>query len=402
MLQLDFRTMIFMVWLLTLMLSLLLVLARVHADGIRGLGHWALGNLAISAGMLIIGTQFDGPKWSMIAGTAMIALGYGLYINGIQAFKEKRPNYRIPLALTALILLFDIFCLTFIQDIRWPVFGNAMIYLAANVTCARMLLVPVQPPLRTAYWLTGLMFCLMSMIFVFRALTALNAEPMVFEAMSLWPVNKLTFLVGSICQLCTAFGFLLMLNYKLVERMRNMAAEDWLTGALNRRNLEDAAIRMEANCQRFHLDLAMLLIDLDHFKEVNDHHGHQFGDQVLAEFAEVVRGQIRTGDLFGRYGGEEFCILLPNTNEHEAKRLAERLRAAFELGLATFLDKDIFCTISIGVSESSQVGTGFNQLFAAADAALYEAKKHGRNRVVTYSELDFNAVKTQDFSVAGV
>lgn len=389
MLTLDFRTMLFMVMVLTSLLSLLLVFARVHADGIRGLGHWALGNLAISGGMFIIASNFHGPKWGMIPGTVLLALGYGLYINGIQAFMEKRPDYRIPLALALTILLLDIALLLFVRDVRMTVFCNALVYLTANVTCARMLYVKQAPPLRTACWFTGSMFALMSLLLVIRAVSAITAEPMAFEAMSTWPVNKLTFLVGSISQLGAAFGFVLMLNYKLVERMRSIAAEDWLTGALNRRNLEDAAIRMEANCSRFNLDLAMLLIDLDHFKTLNDRYGHQFGDQVLREFAAIVRKEIRAGDLFGRYGGEEFCIMLPNTNEEEARAQAERLRAAFEAGFMVFRDRRIDCTISVGVSQSNQVGMGFNQLFAAADAALYEAKKRGRNRVVTYSELDF-------------
>ena len=166
MLQLDFRTMIFMVVVLTMLLSLLLVFARVHADGIRGLGHWALGNLAISGGMLIIVSNFHGPKWGMIPGTVVLALGYGLYINGIQAFKEKLPDYRIPLALAASILILDICLLLFIHDVLMTVFCNALVYLAANLTCARMLFVDHQPPLRTAYWFTGSMFGLMALLLI--------------------------------------------------------------------------------------------------------------------------------------------------------------------------------------------------------------------------------------------
>lgn len=376
-----------MVVVLTLMLSLLLVLARVHADGIHGLGHWAFGNLAIGIGMLVIMTQFQGPQWAMIPGTALIGLGNGLYINGIQAFRDRQPDYRIPAILVLAVLLLDNLLLLVLHDIRLTVFSNALLYMLANLVCARMLLVRMPSPLRTAYWFTGVMFLVMAIILAIRAIAAVLAEPAVFDAMSTWPINKLTLFGGAIFQLCATFGFVLMLNYSLVNRMHLLAAEDWLTGALTRRSLEDAAIRMEANCQRFNLSLAMLLIDLDHFKEVNDRHGHQFGDEVLAAFAGIVRSMIRAGDLFGRYGGEEFCILLPNTDESEAKIQAERIRAAFEAGLKIFQERPARCTISIGVCELSQVGTGFNQLFAAADAALYEAKKRGRNRVVPYSEL---------------
>jgi diguanylate cyclase (GGDEF)-like protein len=375
-----------MVVVLTPLLSLLLILARVHADGIHGLGHWALGNLSISVGMLIMMMQFRSTYFAILPATTLYALGLALFINGTQAFTDKRPNYRLTALIVGLVIVLDAFFL-WQQDFRTVVICNAVIFMLVNVLGARMLLVPVKPPLRTAYWFTGFMFCLMAIVFVIRAVGAINADDAVFTAMSQWPLNKLTFFAGTIFQLCTTFGFVLMLNYKLVERIRHTAGEDWLTGALNRRSLEDAAIRMEANCQRFGLGIAMLLIDLDHFKQINDRYGHQFGDQVLAEFARIVAGSIRAGDLFGRYGGEEFCILLPNTSEEEAQAQADRLRLAFEADMTTFLHRRLDCTISIGVSESSEVGLGFNQLFAAADRALYAAKQRGRNCVVTYSGL---------------
>ena len=387
MIALDFKTMVFMVIMLTLMLSALLAFARLHTEGIRGLGYWTLGNLAISLGMAVIVSQFDQTPWHMIPATTLIALGNGLYINGIQAFKERKPDYRIPLGLSLLVAVGDSCLLLVQQDIRLTVILNALIYLVANFICAKMLLIRIQPPLRTAYWFTGFMFLMMALLMAIRAFGAFMAAPAVFDAMSQWPINKLTFLLGSISQLCTTFGFVLMLNYRMAEKLRRMAAHDWLTGALNRRNLEDAAERMEANCKRYDLGMAMLMIDLDHFKQVNDQYGHQFGDEVLRQFADTVRDQIRAGDLFGRYGGEEFCILLANTAEKEAMALGERIRLAFANRQITHKNKQTRCTVSIGCSESSDVGHGFQQLFAAADAALYTAKKQGRNRVVAHSGL---------------
>ncbi|HWT28313.1 MAG TPA: GGDEF domain-containing protein [Methylophilaceae bacterium] len=375
-----------MVVVLTPLLSLLLILARVHADGVHGLGHWALGNLCISIGMLIMMMQFKSTYFAILPATTLYALGLGLYLNGTQAFTEKRPTYGITAIIVAMVIVIDGVFL-WKQDFRIIVVFNAFIFMAVNIFGARMLLIPVKPPLRTAYWFTGSMFSLMALVFLIRGFGGLIAEDAVFQAMSQWPLNKFTFFFGTVFQLCTTFGFILMLNYKLVERMRRMAGEDWLTGALNRRSLEDAANRMEANCRRFNLGIAMLLIDLDHFKQINDRYGHQFGDQVLAEFARIVVGSIRAGDLFGRYGGEEFCILLPNTSEDEALTQADRLRQAFETDMTVFRNKRLACTISIGVSESTRVGHDFSALFAAADRALYEAKQRGRNRVVPYSAL---------------
>lgn len=384
---LDFKTMVFMVVVLMLMLSVLLLLARLHADGIRGLGHWAFANLAISLGMVVVITQFDSQPWHMIPGAIVFALGNGLYINGIQAFEERKPDYRIPIVLSILVAVVDSYLLIVRQDIRLTMMSNALIYLSAYFICAKMLLVKLQPPLRTAYWFTGSMFLIMSLIMGARGFRAFMADPIVFDAISKWPVNKLTFLFASVVQLCTTFGFALMLNYRMAEKLGQMAAVDWLTGALNRRNLEDSAARMVANCKRYDLTVAMLMLDLDQFKQVNDQYGHQFGDEVLRQFADSVRGIIRESDLFGRYGGEEFCILLPHISKQDALALGERVRVAFANRLINYKNKQVKCTVSIGYSDSSATGYSLHQLFTAADACLYLAKKQGRNRVVAHPGL---------------
>ncbi|HEX5538391.1 MAG TPA: GGDEF domain-containing protein, partial [Methylophilaceae bacterium] len=104
------------------------------------------------------------------------------------------------------------------------------------------------------------------------------------------------------------------------------------------------------------------------------------GDEVIKGFAKIVQAATRAGDLFGRYGGEEFCVLLPNASEHDALLLGERIRLAFTKEM--FIGKGIIfkCTVSAGVSESALAGPDFEQLIAAADSALYQSKKSGRNR----------------------
>lgn len=385
-LPLDFKTMIFMVIVLSLILSALLLFARTQAEGIHGIGHWALGNLVVSFGMVVILTQFEQAPWRMIPGTASIAFGIGLYLNGIQAFRERKPDYRIPVLMSVLVIGFDTYLLYFGQQIAATVAVNALVYCAGNLACAYMLLKPMQPPLRAACWFTGLMFLLMALLMALRAVGAMLADTVAFDAMSQWSINKLTFMLGSIVHLCKIFGFLLMLNSKMVERLHLLAAKDWLTGALNRRNLEDAAARMLANCERLDVRLSLLLIDLDHFKLVNDRYGHQFGDEVLRQFADVARDLIRAGDLFGRYGGEEFCVLLPNTTEAQAVILAERIRMKFAARAIKYRNKELRCRLSIGVC-ASETGLAFHEMVTRADIALYRAKAAGRNRVMAYSGL---------------
>jgi diguanylate cyclase (GGDEF)-like protein len=129
--------------------------------------------------------------------------------------------------------------------------------------------------------------------------------------------------------------------------------------------------------------MTLLLVDIDHFKQVNDKYGHLVGDEILFAVASVLTQQIRPSDLLARYGGEEFALILPDTSIVEAKLLAERVRAAIETSMYKLdngVDQDINLTISVGIT-SLLLGDEINSLLARADQALYQAKENGRNRV---------------------
>ena len=170
-------------------------------------------------------------------------------------------------------------------------------------------------------------------------------------------------------------------------KLNTMAMVDDLTGAYNRRGLVESAEILKANCNRINKDMSLIVLDLDHFKEVNDEHGHPVGDQVLKVFADCVRTQIRAGDVFGRYGGEEFCVICPNTIEKDAAALAERIRYEFSHTDIEIRRVNERFTVSAGVSCSAKVGFDFRGMLAAADSALYIAKNQGRNLVVTHSSI---------------
>ncbi|MFN3179470.1 MAG: GGDEF domain-containing protein, partial [Thermus sp.] len=150
---------------------------------------------------------------------------------------------------------------------------------------------------------------------------------------------------------------------------REQALTDPLTGLPNRRALEMAIEREAARVDRGEKPFSLVLLDLDHFKRVNDTQGHQEGDRLLKEVAQFLIAHVRQGDLVGRWGGEEFAILLPRAEEGEAMRVAERLRAELS---------------RLGVSGSFGVALYWGdvkEVFQRADSALYLAKKRGRNRV---------------------
>lgn len=165
-------------------------------------------------------------------------------------------------------------------------------------------------------------------------------------------------------------------------RLEDTAHRDGLTGIFNRRHL-DALLEAEfARFRRYGNPFSILMIDLDHFKHVNDRHGHQAGDEVLREAAHRVAAGIRTSDMLARYGGEEFAVLLAETPLEGALMLAQRLRGAIAESPVRHLDTDIPVTASLGVAEARSDMASHRELVEAADGALYLAKRLGRNRVV--------------------
>ena len=384
-LGLDFHTLAFSVVLSTLMLSALLFTARFYAEGIRGIGFWALGNLAIGLGILLMVIQFDQPPRYLIPAIALIAFGNGLYINGIQAFFGKRQQYAIPVLLCLAIIVADLACLMLMQNVRLAMLCNTVVHFVSNAASAYLLLRYAHYDLRNPYGLTFCLFLGMALLMGARFVSVLLAAPADFAALDAWPINKLVFICAGLFQLCLAFGFVLMLNYRMAGNLRAFAAHDWLSGALNRRYLEDSAKRMAATCQRLNIDLAVVLFDLDHFKKVNDKFGHQIGDEVIRRFALVVRQVTRAGDIFGRYGGEEFCLMLANATAKDACVLGERIRILFEQEIFNFGGKTFSCSVSAGVSDSRAAGFDVDQLITTADKALYESKHTGRNRIVVYT-----------------
>ena len=170
---------------------------------------------------------------------------------------------------------------------------------------------------------------------------------------------------------------------KLERELDRLAHTDALTGLLNRRSFLEKSRAEWARFQRYPRALSTLMIDLDHFKGINDAHGHDAGDEVLRSFAETVSGMLRENDIFGRVGGEEFAIILPETELSTAALAAERIRKKLETTPILYGSKTIGATVSIGVAEAKDEDEDFTALLQRADQALYRAKNEGRNRVLT-------------------
>jgi diguanylate cyclase (GGDEF)-like protein len=181
-----------------------------------------------------------------------------------------------------------------------------------------------------------------------------------------------------------AFIVLVLAQDRVVHIHKTAAETDLLTGVFNRRAFLAGAHKLMTAQAKRRAEVGVLLFDLDKFKSINDRFGHAVGDDVLKLFAETASAAIRTSDIFARFGGEEFAIILPGGTE-EAAVVAERVRFAFEVRAVEVSGHEINGTVSIGVT-SAMVPKNFDprmieELLARADGALYRAKENGRNRI---------------------
>lgn len=170
--------------------------------------------------------------------------------------------------------------------------------------------------------------------------------------------------------------------------LERLSMTDQLTGVLNRLGVQQRGMASMKSADRFHHPLALLILDLDHFKQVNDRHGHPAGDTVLKRFCEIIQSNLRGSDIFGRWGGEEFVIVTPHLPLGEAMKMAEKVRLAIE---TTEFGEMGRLTVSIGVSEY-RPGETLSALIERADLALYTAKEAGRNRVIGEAPRDIPPV----------
>jgi diguanylate cyclase (GGDEF)-like protein len=168
----------------------------------------------------------------------------------------------------------------------------------------------------------------------------------------------------------------------LEASVREQAMRDSLTGLYNRRYLDETLPRELARAERSNEPLAVVLVDLDRFKGLNDRHGHAAGDEVLRELGRLLRANTRKSDITCRYGGEEFLIVMPATDIATAVERASHLRGAFERTSFRKAAAGVTCTLSAGVAVFPEHATTHDGLLAAADLALYAAKAAGRDRVV--------------------
>lgn len=369
------------------LLSLLLALTGTHVPKAWGIRYWSLASLLYGFAMI---TMIQPSLWGglgLLLSVVLLAFATALQLAGIQTFKTGYCNWYVFAVIVLVIFVQSVVFTVTYPNLLIRAVMNSLVIAVVNLVCARVLLVQIEPTLKKAYWLSGSIFCAYAVLHLARVVKILHDPATYLHNIATFTPNLTLYFTGISLQILLVFSFVLLVNLRLSTDLQKQASQDALTGAMNRRSLEEAAAKLWAFSLRTGDPLSVIMIDVDHFKSVNDRFGHQVGDEVLRRLAAVCKRSVRTFDYFARYGGEEFCILMPSTREADALGLAERLRQAYAENPMEIEGQYLRSTISLGVADSQQVQSDFISLLNAADQALYRAKGQGRNRVVAYSSL---------------
>ncbi|MEC9313532.1 MAG: GGDEF domain-containing protein, partial [Pseudomonadota bacterium] len=245
-----------------------------------------------------------------------------------------------------------------------------------------------RQPIRTwrlGEWIFSVSLLVSVIAAILRALTAL-VESETAMAMSILSyqgaqANYLT--INLLATVFIAFGLIVMTQDNLRRDLERLASYDALTGVLTRRVILDLLEKSMAKVSRTGQPLAVMMIDLDHFKRINDNFGHRVGDRVLTKVIDAVESVLRKDTYIGRYGGEEFLIVMPDTSLEQLLEVSERIRQMAAKTVVHFQQSTIQCTISIGalIIDATNIDS-LTDPVTHADKALYQAKQQGRNQVV--------------------
>ena len=357
-----------------------IVLYRLH-PGMDGLGHWAVASVVGASSFIVAGAgvgMSDGVSLSVAHGLVM--LGFCLVWDGFRRFLGRKP--------LALGLYLGLGCVAVALIVYSQAHGSLHVRAAINSVLICMISVAIARELlwraqanRLAMRLAGWMYGLNAFLFLVRGVSI--GFDLEFMAGRLsYGLTSFVVLWWLCITISVTLCMVLMAGERLQDELNHQASRDPLTGALNRRAFSALAEKELARARRANTPLSVLMMDLDHFKQVNDRLGHSGGDDALCLFVALAGRMLRTEDLFCRFGGEEFLALLPGSSTDEAMAIAQRLRTAFAAE-ARRLDPDAKLpfpmTLSAGIAGLSEE-EGIEETIRRADTALYSAKAMGRDR----------------------
>ena len=373
----DPRTVTLLAGIMSGLMSLVLYsLKRNYPASIKGLREWSAALLLLFVSGLLFAGRGMLPDYVAIS-LANFLLWSGVYLTyvGTQRFFGVTPRVGAWMTLITAVLLVSAW-FTFVEPsylVRLHVSNMLMAFMFG----VHAWLVFKQGASTFARMLTVGVLLGTSATQLLRFVTSFHL-PIGADLLDATPYQQVYITSYTFLILLLSIGMVLMASDRLRTELEHLASHDSLTNALTRRHMDEACQQELERCRRHGLSMALLLMDLDHFKAVNDTYGHQAGDRVLVNFVAKVNALLRRPDQLGRHGGEEFVALLPETSLDEALSVAERIRA-----VCAMASQEPSCTVSIGVTTNQKDSDTVETLLARADAAMYRAKANGRNRVET-------------------
>lgn len=343
----------------------------------KGVGTALLGNLSIAIGFFLNMLQGILPDWvSIVLANFLLLQGPNLFQIAFSRFLGQTYSKKIIVALSLVTLAILIYFTHYSYNTAARIIGVSFCIGTSIFIAVYKLWKARKEPYRFSIWLTIVPLSVYGLFLYVRIFGTIANPPE--TSFSNTPFQTLTFLLLFVISFLWTLGFILMVSQRLQTDLWDLANTDALTRLPNRLAAQNFLEREYARKLRKGDEFSILMIDIDNFKQLNDTHGHAIGDQALIATASLFSSAIRKQDIAGRWGGEEFLVILPETSLQDARALAERLRSESS---AVELKKHLKITLSIGVS-SSQDCDSTDEILKKADDALYVAKET-RNTVVS-------------------
>jgi diguanylate cyclase (GGDEF)-like protein len=349
---------------------------------------WFAGGLSVGLVKLIL-QGLEGKVPAVLSGmlaNELYLISVILQLVGLRWFVVRKPmRSRWPWIAIGLVLL--VYTILFL--LRIPYCGNVLNipFIAVCGASAWILLKHGKGQFSGVSRVSAVILCTMMCLAAYRAVLTNLRYMRPWETVTAHPDPRWLYSLAGMTFLATFMVMcdLWFLVTELQRELAELARTDPLTGAMNRRALEEAALRETARSIRHGNPLCIIMIDIDQFKHLNDARGHAAGDRALQALVNQVKTMLRGQDSFARMGGEEFAILLPETPLSAGILTAERVRQALEALEIPFDTGPIQFTVSAGVAQLDPERGGWEEMMRRADAAMYEAKEHGRNSVAIQS-----------------
>ena len=387
----DLRTLFILTVLINIIIAFIMAIYWRTQKTYAGFGYWTLANVAMTVTFSLFALKGIAPEFVtvVIANTSAVSGAFFRYA-GVRFFwgAESLPHLRFHQTVVAVCALLLTYYTCIDDNIVLRLFAVSLIISGYFLATARNMIKGATQGYPYEAWTLALLNLVYATLMMGRAF-----EWLIFpEARHLLIASSMSTLYFSsilLLEVTTALLFLMLNSQRLAKNLLQMqgdleklAASDMLTGLYNRRKLEEVCTAALTHARVHNRPSALLLIDLDHLKQMNDTFGHPAGDALINTVVKTIRSQLRDQDILGRLGGDEFVVVLPATPEDAAKTFADQIRQSVQCQPFLWEDQEMAMSISVGVAALSDADCNWQDWLKRADTNLYQAKKGGRNQIV--------------------